>query len=124
MPSADPTPLPLASRSSTTATTGLSPFAKARQFLTNLFSPSWMSPQIYNTFRYGLVLLYLGTLFIVIGYHNPWVNFIRYVGLAMVGIGLVCAGSAIGQTCSRIARHHSVLLNYTPDQPNKRSRDP
>ncbi len=73
-----------------------------------LLNPSWMTPLIYNTFRYGLVLLYLGTLFVVIGYHNPWVGFIRYVGLAMVALGLFCVGIATGQSCFRGIRSHRV----------------
>ncbi|TRY67818.1 hypothetical protein TCAL_16962 [Tigriopus californicus] len=60
-----------------------------------------MSPVIYNAFRYGLVLLYLGTLFVVIGFHNPWVGIIRYLGLGMVIVGLFLVTCAVVQSCSR-----------------------
>ena len=32
---------------------------------------------IFSTFRYGMVSLYVGTLLVVIGYHNRWVNVAR-----------------------------------------------
>ena len=37
----------------------------------------WLYKNIFSTFRYGMVLLYVGTLLIVIGYHNPWIVFAR-----------------------------------------------
>ena len=70
-----------------------------------------MSPAIYNTFRYGLVLLYLGTLFVVLGYHNPWVGFVRYMGLAMVVLGLIFVSSALGQSFTRLATNHVGYLH-------------
>lgn len=68
-----------------------------------------MSPVIYNAFRYGLVLLYLGTLFVVIGYHNPWVGFIRYLGLGMVIVGLFLVCCAVGQSCSRYSQRQQLM---------------
>ena len=50
--------------------------------------------------RYGMVLLYLGTLFMVIGYHNNWVSFMKFLGLAMVILGILCVGSALGKSFS------------------------
>ena len=50
--------------------------------------------------RYGMVLLYLGTLFMVIGYHNSWVSFMKFLGLAMVILGILCVGSALGKSFS------------------------
>lgn len=47
-----------------------------------------------------MVLLYLGTLFMVIGYHNNWVSFMKFLGLAMVILGILCVGSAIGKSFS------------------------
>ena len=79
-------------------------------------SPSWMSPAIYNTFRYGLVLLYLGTLFVVLGYHNPWVGFVRYMGLAMVVLGLIFVSSALGQSFTRLATNHVGSLHYSVNE--------
>ena len=37
----------------------------------------WLYKNIFSTFRYGMVLLYVGTLLIVIGYHNPSIIFAR-----------------------------------------------
>ena len=61
--------------------------------------------------RYGMVLLYLGTLFMVIGYHNNWVSFMKFLGLAMVILGILCVGSALGKSFSLLfearVRDHS-----------------
>ncbi|XP_059081786.1 uncharacterized protein LOC131879466 [Tigriopus californicus] len=73
-------------------------------------SPTWMSPVIYNAFRYGLVLLYLGTLFVVIGFHNPWVGIIRYLGLGMVIVGLFLVTCAVVQSCSRYSQRQQLNL--------------
>ena len=54
----------------------------------------------YIPHRYGMVLLYLGTLFMVIGYHNNWVSFMKFLGLAMVILGILCVGSALGKSFS------------------------
>ena len=37
----------------------------------------WLYKNLFSTFRYGMVLLYVGTLLIVIGYHNPSIIFAR-----------------------------------------------
>ena len=37
----------------------------------------WFRRNFLSTFRYGMILLYVGTLLIVIGYHNPWIVFAR-----------------------------------------------
>ena len=71
-------------------------------------SPQWMTPLIYNTFRSGLILLYLGTLFAVIGYHNPWVSFVKYVGYGMVIVGVGCLIMAALQGIYRYARANGV----------------
>ena len=39
----------------------------------------WLYKNIFSTFRYGMVLLYVGTLLVVIGYHNPSIIFARSV---------------------------------------------
>ena len=67
-----------------------------------------MSPAAYNSFRYGLVLLYLGTLLVVIGYHNGWIAFIRYIGFGLAGGGLACVGMASYKSCARLARAQAV----------------
>ena len=56
--------------------------------------------------RYGMVLLYLGTLFMVIGYHNNWVSFMKFLGLAMVILGILCVGSAVGRSFSLYVGKH------------------
>ena len=66
-----------------------------------------MGPFLFNAFRYGLVLLYLGTLFVVIGYHNAWVGFVKYIGLGMVILGTILVGSATTQSCAKLA-HRQV----------------
>ena len=38
---------------------------------------SWIKIPSYNAFRYGMITLYVGTLLMVIGYHNPWMTFSR-----------------------------------------------
>ena len=56
-----------------------------------------------------MVLLYLGTLFMVIGYHNNWVAFIRYIGITMVTMGVACVGSAVGKSLNQLVREvHEV----------------
>ena len=37
----------------------------------------WFHLPTYSTFRYGMVTVYVGTLLMVIGYHNPWIAFTR-----------------------------------------------
>lgn len=37
----------------------------------------WLYKNIFITFRYGMVFLYVGTLLVVIGYHNRWINVAR-----------------------------------------------
>ncbi len=64
----------------------------------------------YNSFRYGLVLLYLGTLLVVIGYHNSWMSFIRYAGFVMVFAGLGCVGVSGWQSCRMFARAQAVRV--------------
>ena len=39
----------------------------------------WFHLPTYSTFRYGMITVYVGTLLMVIGYHNPWIAFTRYV---------------------------------------------
>ena len=79
----------------------------------------------YIPHRYGMVLLYLGTLFMVIGYHNNWVSFMKFLGLAMVILGILCVGSALGKSFSlmfearvrdhifRLRTHFVILLKRT-----------
>ena len=38
---------------------------------------SWFKLPSYNAFRYGMITLYVGTLLMVIGYHNPWMHYSR-----------------------------------------------
>lgn len=38
---------------------------------------NWLKIPTYNAFRYGMITLYVGTLLMVIGYHNPWMGFSR-----------------------------------------------
>ena len=38
---------------------------------------SWLKLPSYNAFRYGMITLYVGTLLMVIGYHNPWMHYSR-----------------------------------------------
>ena len=40
---------------------------------------AWIKIPTYNAFRYGMITLYVGTLLMVIGYHNPWMAFSRYL---------------------------------------------
>ena len=72
--------------------------------------------------RYGMVLLYLGTLFMVIGYHNSWVSFMKFLGLAMVILGILCVGSALGKSFSLMfearVRHYSLLLRNKETRTN------
>ena len=37
----------------------------------------WMQVPSYNAFRYGMISIYVGTLLMVIGYHNPYMAFSR-----------------------------------------------
>ena len=37
----------------------------------------WMSSKSYGLFRYAMVLLYIGTMLVVLGYHNVWLGFIK-----------------------------------------------
>ena len=37
----------------------------------------WMKVPSYNAFRYGMISIYVGTLLMVIGYHNPYMAFSR-----------------------------------------------
>ena len=37
----------------------------------------WFHLPTYSTFRYGMITVYVGTLLMVIGYHNPWIAFTR-----------------------------------------------
>ena len=39
----------------------------------------WFHLPTYSTFRYGMITVYVGTLLMVIGYHNPWIAFTRYL---------------------------------------------
>ena len=59
-------------------------------------------------FRYGLVGLYLGTLLLVIGYHNAWLWFLRYVGMVLVILGSVGVAAAAAQSCFRVTRAREV----------------
>ncbi len=77
-----------------------------------LFYFAQVNPASYNSFRYGLVLLYLGTLLTVIGYHNGWIAFIRYVGFGLAGAGLVCVAGATYKSCSGLSRAQAVSIPY------------
>ena len=46
-------------------------------FLNLQMVSSWMKVPSYNAFRYGMITLYVGTLLMVIGYHNPYMAFSR-----------------------------------------------
>ena len=71
-------------------------------------NPGWLATISHNTFRYGLILVYLGTLFIVIGFHNAWVAFVRYIGFVMVCVGLASLTSAVLQSCQGYSRSNRV----------------
>ena len=43
----------------------------------------WFHLPTYSTFRYGMITVYVGTLLMVIGYHNPWIAFTRLVNIKM-----------------------------------------
>ena len=65
----------------------------------------WFHLPTYSTFRYGMITVYVGTLLMVIGYHNPWIAFTRYV-LFYIHITLhnfrVCARRKIPVKCFKI----------------------
>ena len=44
----------------------------------------WFHLPTYSTFRYGMITVYVGTLLMVIGYHNPWIAFTRLVNIDTV----------------------------------------
>ena len=69
-----------------------------------------MSPTAYNSFRYGLVMLYLGTLLVVIGYHNSWISFVRYAGFVMAAAGMSSMIAASWKSCSSFAREQAVSV--------------
>ena len=54
--------------------------------------------------------LYLGTLLLVIGYHNAWLWFLRYVGLTLVLLGTAGVVAAGAQSCFRVTRAREVRL--------------
>ncbi|CAB4062716.1 unnamed protein product [Lepeophtheirus salmonis] len=74
------------------------------------------SPFIFNIFRYGLALLYLGSLFIVIGYHNPWIAFIRYIGLSMIILGMACLIVSSIHGIARFIRQNHVIDSNDEDR--------
>jgi len=64
---------------------------------------SWLKLPSYNAFRYGMITLYVGTLLMVIGYHNPWMHYSRAFGfsLAIFGIGMIV--TAFVKSCKNLS---------------------
>ena len=60
-----------------------------------------------TSFRYGLVLLYVGTLFVVVGYHKPWVDFSRYISVQTGGKEVTKMNVPFLSTCM-----HSGILEW------------
>ena len=51
---------------------------------------------------------YIAAVFMVIGYHNSWVSFIRYVGISMVATGIACVAVAIIKSTLGLVRYTVV----------------
>lgn len=62
-----------------------------------------------------MVFLYLGTLLVVIGYHNPWVAFVKFIGILLAVAGVLSLTSVAMQllirTLQRAWFHHQVGEN-------------
>merc|ERR1719266_983719 len=59
-----------------------------------------------SSFRYGIVLLYMGLISVVIGMHNHWLYYIRYVG----------AFFAIGGSVLLLAVAVKACMDYLTEQ--------